>query len=163
MAEVVQRAAEACIPPARILSGHANDEFGDFRLRAWSSRPPLTGAVVLGCDQIALPPQQRIRRHDGIERTKTRPADGLGLLGETATLRVCPPDPLLAELFAKRSILGLKILDHCLLVAIDPTGNHGYKELQVEVHRRRGRDQPLSRGSPEYIIDLVLAPYGTTR
>ena len=159
MAEVVQRAAQARIPPARILSGHANDESGDVRLGAWPSRPALAGAVVLGCDQIAVPPQQRIRRHDGIERTKTPPANGLGLLGETATLRVCPPDPLLSELFTKRPILSLEIFDRCLLVAIDPAGNHGYKKPQVEVHERQCRTVSHHEEAGRFRLDRLFAPY----
>jgi hypothetical protein len=65
---------------------------------------------------------------------KRGPANGFGLLGESATLRVGPPNALLANLFAQCLILGLQVFDHGLLMTANPSGEHEKEKLPVEVH-----------------------------
>lgn len=99
--EIVQGTANARVSPARILASPSHHQLGDILFDAWSSRPARFGPVVLRRDQVAVPPEQRVRRHDGAKLRERRPADGLGLFGESATLLVRPPKAPLAKLFAQ--------------------------------------------------------------
>jgi hypothetical protein len=53
----------------------------------------------------------RIRRHDGAKLVKRGSANGFGLFGESATLRVDPSNAPLVKLLAERLVLGLEVLD----------------------------------------------------
>jgi hypothetical protein len=52
-------------------------------------------------------------------------------------LGIGPPNALIAKLLAQCLILGLEVLDHRLLVTVDPTGKGEQEKLEVEVHRLR--------------------------
>jgi len=107
VAQIVESPAETRVTPGWIFSRHFDDQISDILLRSWPSWATLLGAVVLGCNQIAVPPQQRVRRHDRTKLVKRRPANGFGLFGESATLRIRPPNARLAKLLAQCLILGL--------------------------------------------------------
>ena len=89
----------------------------------------------LAGNQVAIPPEQRVRRDNGAKCSEREPTDGLGLLCEPSTLRVRPANALVAKLLAELLILGLEILDHGLLLSVDPTRENKEQKLEVEIDR----------------------------
>ena len=84
-----------------------------------------------------------------------------------------PADALWAELLAQGAVFRLEVLDHRLLVTIDPAGEHVDKKLKVEVHPRGDERYQGSGGKfhglgtaacsapmrPD-LQSIELAPYG---
>src|SRR5664279_2605544 len=81
VAQVEESPAQARVTPGRIFFRHAEDKADNIQLRWRPSRARLLGSVVLGCNQLAVPTQQRVGCHDGTKLLKRSPADGLGLFG----------------------------------------------------------------------------------
>ena len=71
MSEVLECAPQARISPRRVLSRHAHNEFTDILRRRRSAWAPVLAAIVLGCDEAAVPAQKR----SGVwQRTQSGPA-----------------------------------------------------------------------------------------
>ena len=134
VAEVVKRPANSRGSPGRAASRHLDDKLCDRLLHPGASRAALGRAIILGGDELPVPSKQRVGRHDGAELLEGVAADGLGLLGKTTALLVGPADAAWAELLAQSAAVGLEVVDHRLLVTIDPAGEHVDKKLKVEVH-----------------------------
>ena len=76
-----------------------------------------------------MPTQDRIRCEQRAEFLQPFAAEDLTLQRESSTLVIVQQDSLLAELFLEHLILGSQILDHFLLLAIDPAGENHQVEL----------------------------------
>ena len=50
-----------------------------------------------------------------------------------------------AELLAQNAVFGVEVLDHRLLAAVHPAGEHQDEQLEVEVHAR-GAERQLGSG-----------------
>jgi hypothetical protein len=63
MIEVFQCTLDPRLAPARVLVRHADGQATNLRLDTWSSEPP-TRISPLPRDQLAMPPENGVRRDD---------------------------------------------------------------------------------------------------
>jgi len=148
VADAFQPTADPRVPPGRILGRHAHDERGDVRLRARATGASRLRAVVFRGHEPAIPPQDGVRRDDAGDGRQTAPAEDFAFHGQAAALVVGeaqasgwlrgPEDPVLLE----------QVVNHRLLLAIDPTG----KQQTEEGERRRQRihRESLPEGLPGF-------------
>jgi hypothetical protein len=85
---------------------------------------------MLSRDQLTVPSEQSIRRHQGLDLREAVPTDLLGLRCEAAALMIREAESLSSELLPQGSIFPLEIFDHVVLVPIDPAGEDQHQELQ---------------------------------
>ena len=64
MSKVGERSAYSRVAPGRVLCRHSHYEFGDIGGSLWSTSSSSSTAVVLLCDQVPLPAQYRVGRHN---------------------------------------------------------------------------------------------------
>lgn len=91
-----------------------------------------------------MPTQDRVRCEQGAEFLQPFAAEDLTLHRESSTLVIAQQDSLLAELFLEHLIFGSQILDHLLLLAIDPASeNHQAKLPGVDDEGHDCRDSEI--------------------
>ena len=126
MSEVGQGALDAVVAPGRILPGHAQDEFDDFR---FDGRPPhgpsAVAEVPLLGHQLPVPAQDGVGGAGGADLAEDLPTEHIALDRQASPLVVVEPDPLLAVGFLQDLVLGAEILDDFLLLLIDQAGEDG--------------------------------------
>jgi hypothetical protein len=111
MPEVLNRANDARVAPARVLARHSLHKLRDGAGLARPTRPSLGSPVVLPCDELAVPSQDGLRRDDAGELPKPFAAEGLPLDGELASLGVGQTQAPVAEALAQHLVLGAQVLD----------------------------------------------------
>jgi hypothetical protein len=67
-----------------------------------------------------MPPQQRIRRNDGVELEQSFSSYGLGLARQKSPLCGCEADAPSSQPLFQQSVLSLKELDDDKLMAMNP-------------------------------------------
>jgi len=139
--EIRKSAPDSRVAPARVVDRHFEDPFLDLAGNARATRAASRAPVVLLSHKLAVPAQQRIRGDDRRALVQPGSSQWLGLSREPATLGIREAKPLSAELFAKRSVLGLQILDHLYPLAGDPAD----QQVQEELNRERHRNRTLAR------------------
>ena len=90
------------------------------RDRGTSSRFPAIAIVPVPGDQLAMPPENRIRSHDGGQLLEYLPPEDLAFDSQAPALVVVEQDSFLSELLSEDSILRQEVLDGVLLSAVDP-------------------------------------------
>jgi len=120
--------ADSGVAPSRVLLGQANDQCDEVGLgSAASSTVPR--AIVLGCNQVPIPAQDRVGRDDTGEVVEESPTEGLPLHGEAAPLVVGELESPSRELLSQDAVLLEEVVDHLGLSAIHPAGEHEDEEL----------------------------------
>jgi hypothetical protein len=94
-------------------------------------------AVVLLGDQPTVPAEDRIRCDDPSDLLEDLPSEHFAFHSQAAALVVVQANPAPSELFAENAVLFLEVVDHMLLSAVDPAGEH--QEEEVECVRWGGR------------------------
>ena len=69
-----------------------------------------------------------------MRRRRWRPTDDFGSASQASSLGISESLRLASELFEQNTVLFLKVLDHRLLVLIDPTSDGDQEELKVRRH-----------------------------
>ena len=87
------------------------------RRSAWA---PVLAAIVLGCDEVAVPAQKRSGCGNGRNLGQRLAAQSLGLDREPAPVVVREPETLAPKPGSERTVLLLLVVDHILLLAVDP-------------------------------------------
>ena len=82
MFEVLECAPRARISPRRVRLRHAYNELTDVLRRRRSAWAPVLAAIVLGCDEVAVPAQKRSGCGNGRNLGQRLAAQSLGLDGE---------------------------------------------------------------------------------
>ncbi len=141
VADVGQRTLDSVVTPGPIFLGELQGQINNHLADSWSTYLLLLsiGVVPLLCDKLSMPTQNRIRRKQGAESFKLLAAEDFPFDGQSSALVVTEQDAFLAELLFENCVLGSQILDHFLLLAIDPSGKDQDKQLprlQNEFHRR---------------------------
>ena len=90
------RLAGAYIPTS-VLPRHAHNEFTDILRRRRSAWAPVLAAIVLGCDEAAVPAQKRSGCGNGRNLGQRLAAQSLGLDGEPTTVVVRELETLAPE------------------------------------------------------------------
>src|SRR5262249_34219103 len=110
MAQVLERALDRRIAPARIIGRHPDHKAADFHLHAGSAEPrrrvrPLSG------NQLAMPPENRVWRHDCGDVPEHPTAQALADDGESSTFIATQPYPSTTQLPLQDAILFPKKFD----------------------------------------------------
>src|ERR671918_506670 len=117
--EVLQRALNAAVASGWILRRHPHDERRDLLHEPGTPRPPILRCPLLG-NQPPVPAQDRIRRHDGRHLPQNPATESLALRREAAALVVSQLNTAAPQLLPKGTVLFHQVVDHVLLVTIDP-------------------------------------------
>ena len=115
-----QAAANPRVAPGRILGRHADDERRDVRLGGRSTGAPRLRTVVLLGDESPIPAQDRVGCHDAGDGREVTTAEDVAFHGEAAPLIVGQAQSSRTVHRAKDTVLLEQVLNHCLLMAIDP-------------------------------------------
>ena len=78
------------------------------------------GIIVLGCDEAAVPTQKRSGCGNGRNLGQRLAAQSLGLDREPAPVVVREPETLAPKPGSEHTVLLLQVVDHILLLAVDP-------------------------------------------
>ena len=111
---------QARISPRRVLPRHAYNELTDVLRRRRSAWTPVLAAIVLGCDEVAVPAQKRSGCGNGRNLGQRLAAQSLGLDREPAPVVVREPETLAPKPGSEHTVLLLLVVDHILLLAVDP-------------------------------------------
>ena len=120
MSEVLECTPQARISPRRVLLRHAHNELTDVLRRRRSAWAPVLAAIVLGCDEAAVPTQKRSGCGNRRNLGQRLAAQSLGLDGEPAPVVVREPETLAPKPGSEHTVLLLLVVDHILLLAVDP-------------------------------------------
>ena len=120
ISEVLECAPQARISPRRVLLRHAYNELTDILRRRRSAWAPVLAAIVLSCDEVAVPAQKRSGCGNGRNLGQRLVAQSLGLDGEPAPVVVREPETLAPKPGSEHTVLLLQVVDHILLLAVDP-------------------------------------------
>lgn len=80
--KVVESPANPGVAPLRVVAGHGKDEIGDDMGDDRTARLATGTAIVLFGDELAVPPEDGVWRHNGVEQSQGGTAEQLTLLGE---------------------------------------------------------------------------------
>ena len=130
VAEMRQGPLDASVPPIAVLPGQSHDQGFEFTLSPRPASAPPFAAVVLLSDQLAVPGEQRLRRHEGGHLRQDGPPQPLRFGGQPAALIVGEPKALGAKLLAEDSILLAQVLDHLQLALVHPAGDGDQQESE---------------------------------
>ena len=103
-----------------VLPRHAHNELTDVLRRRRSAWTPVLAAIVLGCDEVAVPAQKRSGCGNGRNMGQRLAAQSLGLDGEPAPLVVRETETLAPKPGSEHTVLLSQVVDHILLLAVDP-------------------------------------------
>ena len=112
--------SQARISPRRVLPRHARNELTDVLRRRRSAWTPVLAAIVLGCDEVAVPAQKRSGCGNGCNMGQRLAAQSLGLDREHAPVVVRETETLAPKPGLEHTVLLLLVVDHILLLAVDP-------------------------------------------
>ena len=124
MSEVLECAPQARISPRRVLSRHAYNELTDILRRRRSAWAPVLAAIVLSCDEVAVPAQKRSGCGNGRNLGQRLAAQSLGLDREPAPVVVRELETLAPKPGSEHTVLLLQVVDHILLLAVDPASHN---------------------------------------
>jgi hypothetical protein len=120
ISEVLECAPQPCVAPTRVFLRHAHDELTNVLRRRWSARTTVLAAIVLGRNEVAIPSQERIGCDNGGDLGQRFSTQSLGLDGEPAALILREPESFAAKLGSEHTVLLLEVVDHGMLIAVDP-------------------------------------------
>ena len=121
MSEVLECAPQARISPRRVLPRHAHNELTDVLRRRRSAWAPVLAAIVLDCDEAAVPTQKRSGCGNRRNLGQRLAAQSLGLGPRAcADSSVREPETLAPKPGSEHTVLLLQVVDHILLLAVDP-------------------------------------------
>ena len=116
--------------PRWVFLGKAKNQVDDHLADAWATdvlsfvaRVPLLG------DEQAMPSQDRIRREQRADFLETFATEDLALDCQTTPLVVGEQDAFLAQLLFQHLVFGPQVLDHLLLLLVDPARENDEQEL----------------------------------
>ena len=88
---------------------------------AWA---PVLAAIVLGCDEAAVPAQKRSGCGNRRNLGQHLAAQGLGFDGKPAPVFVREPETLALKPGSKHTVLLSQVVNHILLLAVDPASQN---------------------------------------
>ena len=137
MAQVTQRADQTRVAPGRIFRRHPDHKllhvFAGGRATGSSARR----AVILPGDQLAVPAQDRLGRHEAGELLQSAATDDLALGREASPLVIGESQPSPTELLPKYAVLLAEKVDDLQLAVVDPAG-HPYDQEPQGLGAHRG-------------------------
>jgi hypothetical protein len=129
VAKLSHLAANARVAPAGVVLGHSDDQLAQ-RLHQLRTADSVLSVGVLRGDQLPMPTQQRVGRHDCRDGGQRRTAENLRLGGEPGPLRIGESQPAFPQLFAQDAVLFAQELDDLGLFAVREAGEQNQQEAQ---------------------------------
>jgi hypothetical protein len=131
MSQMSQGALDAAITPRRVVVGHVQDErFDLIRDTRTPSLPTPLAAVQLMSDELCVPAHQGFGRGESGQGCEACAANRKGEGRETTAFGIGEADASTTE-FGMEGVVFFQEIGHdLLLVAMDPTGDHGDEDLQ---------------------------------
>src|SRR5262249_12793555 len=108
---------------------HPHDERRDLLPEPGTPLPPALRRPLLS-DQPPVPAEDRIRRHDGRHLSQNPAPESLTLRRQAAALVIGQSDTTPPQLLPKGAVLLHQVVDHLLLVTIDPSSQGGEQKPQ---------------------------------
>ena len=122
---------DAIIAPARILARQPQHQLLDLVGNGQPPRLVLAPLAVVPflSDQHPVPSEQGIRRDQRADFRQQLAAEHLGLNGQPPPLVVAQENALLAQLFLVHLVLGPQVVNHLLLLPMDPARDDHQQQL----------------------------------
>src|SRR5215510_12542363 len=146
MPQVLQRALEPPIAPARIVIRHSDDKLPDVPKDTTTAR--ACGVRPFPHNELPMPSQQCVRRDDRGDLAQGRMAHAMRQAGPPPAVVIGEPHATSVELPSQKTVLCDQIRKGRPLEALQPAGQHHQHDLE-----RRGVDHE-ARG---YIMTTVSA------
>ena len=161
MPDLPQLALDATVAPGRVGCGHLHDQGAD-RLHDRRPAEAPVDRCPLRRDQLAVPPEDRVRRGDPRDLAKRLPPNRPPEYGEAPALTRREPQPSLADLLAQDSVLLDEVGDRARLVAVDEA-REGKKEKAERQKVRHGEVHRISAAPDQRSIPTGLHAPRTRR
>lgn len=155
MAQILQRALDSRVSPARVLRRHADDQTPDLCLDTGSSWPPRS-VGPLARDEFAMPAENRIGRHDRCDIREQPAAKAMADGGEPPTFVVAQPHPTAMQLRLEHAILFPQEVDDVAVLAFQPAEQRRDDQVQGK-HPRSLRDQLVDPIFGHYAFENTIA------
>jgi hypothetical protein len=136
--EISDRSLDSVIDPAGIFLGQLQDQIHSLLRNRWPTclLVSIAGIPVPG-DEFPMPAENRFRSGDGSKLLRHLPAQDLTLNSQPAPLCLTQQDSLIPKFLLQYSVLGNKVFDHILLLAINPAGKYQQRQLpRLQEHLR---------------------------
>lgn len=129
MSELAQLTLDAAAAPKPVLPCEMDHEPPDLihDLRAPVAMPGA--AVVLLCNELESPTQDRVGGHDGADLVEQLPAEGLAPNREAPSLVVDESEPAITELLHENAVFFAQVLNEVLLPLSDRAGDDHAEQL----------------------------------
>ena len=128
MADVLECSLNARVPPARILAGHADDQFGDdLHDPRPTGRPALVGPLL--SNDLPVPTEDGVGSDESRDLGECPSADCFAAHRKASPLSVGQSKSPTTELLFENAVLFLNVFDDRVLLASDPSGHGGYEDL----------------------------------
>jgi len=128
MAEIPERALNPRITPARIVGRHADNQPPDLDLDARATRSsPSVGPFP--CDQLAMPPENGIRRDDRCDLHENSTSQTLTEHSQTPPLVVTQPQPSAVQLPLQGPVLFTQEINDVALFLFEPAEQRCDKQV----------------------------------
>jgi hypothetical protein len=121
--------------PLVILSRHPQHERSDFRVHARPAQAPPSRRPLL-CNQLAMPSEDRVRRHYGRHLTQGCPSELVSDDREAPPLPIRETEAFAVELRLQGTILFPKKSNDVALLLLKPTEERGQHQMKRD-HRSR--------------------------
>ena len=128
----VEETRECACSPGWVFFSHPRDELSDLLDHAGTSEP-LAGIGPFPGDEVSVPPQNCVRRHDRRDLAQCRASKTVSTYREATPLITRESQPAAPQLGTQDAILFHQIPDHVLLTSAEPA--------------REGREEDLKRGT----------------
>ena len=120
VAQVLERATQSRVAPTRVLPGDPHQQADETGTGARSPRPAVGAAIVLLRHQFAVPTQDRIRRRQRGNLTKSPAPELLPQRRQSSPILIAEAETPPAELLAEQLNLFTLVFDQLLLMAAQP-------------------------------------------
>ena len=139
IAHVGQRALDPVVSPDGIVFGEPQDHFNDHLADSGASGcvRPAVAVVLSHSDQRPMPPENGVGSEQRADLLETLPAEKLAPHRQSPSLVIVEQDPFLADLLLESPVLCNRVMDHLLLLALDPADQDEETDvprLKNEVH-----------------------------
>jgi hypothetical protein len=128
MSKIGQRSLNPTITPIPVFLRHPSDERRNLSGGSRPSSSALGAAIVLLGDQLSMPSQQCLWRHDGCALSQNLAPQRFRLYSESPALVISEPQSPVANLFTENPIFFNQVIDDVVLMLIHPSGNAGDKK-----------------------------------
>ena len=141
MAEVLERALDPRVAPARIVGGHPDHQAPDFHLYSGSPKPRRR-VRPLPRDQLAVPSENRVRRDDRRNLRENPSAEALTDDGKTPPFVVTEPHSPAVQLRLQYTVLFPQEFDDIALFPFEPAEQRRDDQVQRK-HARSLRQRSV--------------------